>query len=108
MAVAPRLRQSGGRHGPARIAEVVKVLRTLAESGTQVVMATHSPLVVNELRPDEVSVVTRTADKGTQVTPIADTPSFELRTKAYALGELWLSYADGIDEGPLLAGGPRP
>jgi len=89
---------------PARIAEVVKILRTISEAGTQVVMATHSPLVVNELSPSEVSVVTRTTEKGTQVKRIKDTPDFDARSKVYALGELWIAYANGEDEAPLLEG----
>lgn len=92
---------------PARIAEVVRMLRELSEQGTQIVIATHSPLVLNELRSDEVSVVTRTAEAGTKVTPIADTPNFAERAAVYALGELWLSYANGIDEAPLLEGKAR-
>ena len=90
---------------PARIAEVVRILRAIVqESGTQVVMATHSPLVVNELQPGEVSVVTRTAGEGTRVMRIQDTPDFEDRFKVYALGELWIAYANGEDEAPLLQG----
>jgi predicted ATPase len=92
---------------PARIAEVMRVLRAISEK-TQVIVATHSPLVVNELRPDEVTVVTRSRETGTKATLIKDTPSFEERSKVYALGELWLSYANGEDEAPLLQGGPRP
>jgi len=72
-----------------------------------VFVATHSPFVVNELEPDEVSIVTRSVDIGTIVTPINATPGFEARYKTYALGELWLSYANGDDEGPLLRGEPR-
>ncbi len=90
---------------PARIAEVVRILRAIVEeSGTQVVLATHSPLVVNELRPEEVSVVTRSAVEGTRVKRIQDTPDFEERFKVYALGELWIAYANGDDEAPLLQG----
>jgi ABC-type uncharacterized transport system ATPase subunit len=92
---------------PARIAEVMRVLRAISET-TQVIVATHSPLVVNELQPDEVTVVTRSRETGTKATVIKDTPSFEERSKVYALGELWLSYANGEDEAPLLQGGPRP
>jgi hypothetical protein len=92
---------------PARIAEVMRILREVSKT-TQVLIATHSPLVVNELQPDEVSVVTRTPEKGTQVKLLKDTPNFEERSKVYALGELWLSYANGDDEAPLLQGGPRP
>lgn len=83
---------------PARIAAVVAVLRQLSESGTQVVMATHSPLVVNELRPEEVSVVTRTPEEGTKVRRVSEIPDLDRLTSVFSLGELWLSYANGIDE----------
>lgn len=86
---------------PARIAEVVSILREISKT-TQVVMATHSPLVINELQPKEVTVVTRTPDEGTKFTPIASVPNFEDLSSVYALGELWLSYADGKTEAPLL------
>ncbi|MBL8914101.1 MAG: ATP-binding protein [Archangium sp.] len=85
---------------PARIGVVMKVLREISKT-TQVVLATHSPLVVNELQPDEVTLVTRTEAEGTKFTPIASTPNFAKRSSVYALGELWLSYADGISEAPL-------
>ncbi len=93
---------------PSRIADVMQVVRAFSESsGTQVIMATHSPLVVNCLEPEEVTVVTRPdLDTGTVVTPIRDTPDFEKRSSVYALGELWLSFADGTVEAPLL-GSPR-
>ena len=87
---------------PARIKEVVDSLRSLSRNGVQVVVATHSPLVVNELDPSEVTVVTRDPDAGTRIRNIGDTPEFESRSKIYNLGELWLSYANGVDEGPLL------
>jgi predicted ATPase len=85
---------------PARIREVMGVLRELSMT-TQVVLATHSPLVVNELRPEEVTVLTRDASRGTTATRIKDTPNFDERSKVYALGELWVSYADGELEAPL-------
>lgn len=91
---------------PARIAEVIRMLRNYgAATKTQIVMATHSPLVVNELQPEEVTVVTRpSAEAGTEVTPLTETPNFEKRSKVFELGELWLSYADGALETPLLTG----
>jgi predicted ATPase len=92
---------------PVRISQVVQILREISQTGTQVIIATHSPLVINELQPDEVSVVTRNVQAGTIVTPIADTPAFDRRVKSYALGELWLAYSNGRDEAPLMNGGPR-
>jgi predicted ATPase len=90
---------------PSRIAEVVSILREISKS-SQVIIATHSPLVINELQPHEVSVLTRDAE-GTHAVLMKDTPDFEERSKVYALGELWLSYANGYDESPLLKGGSR-
>jgi predicted ATPase len=92
---------------PARIADVVRVLREVSKT-RQVLLATHSPLVVNELAPEEVSVVTRVEPMGTQATLIKDTPGFAERSEVYALGELWVSYANGENEAALLQGGPRP
>jgi hypothetical protein len=92
---------------PARIAEVMGTLREVSKS-RQVLVATHSPLVLNELQAEEISVVTRTEKDGTRVTRLKDTTGYEERAKVYAPGELWVSYANGTDEAPLLRGGPRP
>ncbi len=86
---------------PARIAEIVRVLRALSQT-TQVLLTTHSPLVINELQPHEVTLVTRTAEHGTTFTRMDRTPSFANRTTAFSLGELWLAYADGVSEEALL------
>jgi predicted ATPase len=86
---------------PARIADVVRVLRRVVESGTQVVLATHSPLVVNELKPEEVSVVTRTAAEGTKVRRVSEIPDLDRLLSAFSLGELWLAFSDGKDEAGL-------
>jgi len=86
---------------PARITEVMRVLRDVSQR-TQIVLATHSPLVINELKPEEVTIVTRTPERGTICTPMKDTKHFETRAKVYALGELWLSFADGNLESDLV------
>lgn len=88
---------------PARIRDVVRILRDyVGHNGAQVIIATHSPLVVNEFRPEEVTIITRTPEGGTRAVPIKDTPNFERRSKVAELGELWLSYADGKLEAPLV------
>lgn len=89
---------------PSRIATVIKMLREFGnKSGTQVILATHSPLVVNELRPEEVTIVTRpSVETGSVVTPMTKTRNFEKRRSAYSLGELWLAYADGNLESDLV------
>ena len=92
---------------PARIAEVMSILREISKTG-QVVIATHSPLVVNELQGHEVSIVTRDREKGTQVKLLKDVPGFEDAAKVYQPGEFWVSYCDGNQEEPLLKGKLRP
>jgi predicted ATPase len=92
---------------PMRIADVMAILREISKT-SQVVIATHSPLVVNELTGDEVSVVTRDPATGTTARLLKDVPDFEDKSKIYQPGELWLSYADGKMETPLLEGKPRP
>lgn len=90
---------------PSRIRDVMEILRKISETA-QVVIATHSPLVINEMKLEEVTVVTRD-ERGTSCVPIKATPGFADRSKVYALGELWLSYANGKDEAPLLKGVAR-
>ncbi len=86
---------------PSRIAEVVKVLREVS-AHTQVIIATHSPLVINELQPNEVTILTRDEKTGTRAKRMDRTTHFQQRQQVYALGELWLSFADGVDEAALV------
>ncbi len=85
---------------PARISEVVRILREVSKT-THVLVATHSPTLINELTPDEVSVVRRTVETGTTAVAIKKTPNFDERIKAFGLGDLWASYSDGDQEAPL-------
>lgn len=90
---------------PARIKEVMAILKEISKT-TQVLIATHSPLVINELEPEQVSIVTCPRSTGTRITPLTETIRFKERSEIYALGELWLSYADGEFEEQLT--GPLP
>jgi hypothetical protein len=45
-------------------------------------------------------------EEGTKLTPMRATRNFEQRSKVYALGELWLAYADGETEAQLVADAP--
>lgn len=82
---------------PSRIKDIMTILREISKM-TQVLIATHNPLVINEMQPEEVSLIRRDPEKGTWAEPMKDTKNFKERAKTYALGELWLSYADGVDE----------
>lgn len=89
---------------PARISEVMGMLRGMSEQGTQILLSTHSPLVLNEMKADEVTVLWRTENEGTQAMRMCDTPHFQERSQVLSLGELWLNYCNGVDEAPLVRG----
>lgn len=81
---------------PGAIAPMMSSLRALSERA-QVLITTHSPLALNEMRSEEVTLVRRDSETGPSVfTPITETPNFADRSKVYALGELWVSYLDKI------------
>ena len=82
---------------PSRIRDVMNILREISKT-TQVIIATHSPLVVNELNYNEVTVVTREIEKGTQARKLTDAEDFKVRSEEFLPGELWLNYANGVDE----------
>jgi predicted ATPase len=91
---------------PSRIRDVMNILKEISKT-TQVLIATHSPLVVNELDGDEVTVVTRDSERGTQVRRLNATADYAVRSKAYLPGELWLNYANGVDEDGLFSSGKQ-
>lgn len=86
---------------PARIAEVVSLLRAVSKT-TQVIVATHSPLVINALDGHEVSVITRSLQGGTRATLLKDTFNYQERSRFFSNGELWLMHSDGREEHDLL------
>ena len=79
----------------------MQLLRSVSNR-TQILLTTHSPLVVNELAPEEVTLLTRDARTGTHATRLDRTTHFAQRQQVYAPGELWLSFADGASETALV------
>lgn len=75
---------------------VMQVLRELSLTGAQVLVTTHSPLLLNQVSPEDVMVVTRRPDRGIQVKPMVETKLFAERIRDFDLGELW--YNIGEDE----------
>lgn len=57
---------------PARIRDVVSMLREISHV-RQVVLATHSPFVVEQLEENEVTLLRRDEKKGTEVVPFSET-----------------------------------
>lgn len=84
-------------HGlhPYLMREVVSVLRKVASSGVQIVIATQSAELLEFLEPEEVRFLTRDAEDGAVVVEEAPTGTDEWRRtyEVYqeSLGSLWLS-----------------
>lgn len=85
-------------HGlhPHALDRLVERLREAA-TRTQVIVATHSPALVNRLKPEELIVFQRDPETGATVQPTISTDEIKEMEEAsgYGLGELWFSGAIG-------------
>ena len=69
----------------------------------QIVLTTHSPVLLNCVTPDEVRIFRRDEEGATQVVRMDQLPDIDRLTKEFAPGELW--YLFGEEE---LVKGPTP
>jgi predicted ATPase len=86
---------------PRRIRDIVDQLRRLAARGCQVVVTTHSPILLDEFRdePESILLLDRD-DEGTHITRLSDHPDWKKGLFSdQPLGDLWYS--------GLLGGVPR-
>lgn len=79
---------------PTRLKEVIDLLRrmTTGEVGNkrrQIILTTHSPLLLNYARPEEVRIVRRDPEQGTQVKAMSDVPGLDTLRQELGLGEIW-------------------
>lgn len=76
---------------PRAVHDLVKTLRKLQEVNPQlqIIATSHSPYVLDQLKPHEVRVVTRDAELGTVVGRLSDHPNFEKWQSAMLPGEFW-------------------
>lgn len=85
-------------HGlhPHALDRLVERLRE-ASKQTQIVVATHSPALVNRLNPEELIVFQRDPETGATIQPKISAAEMRAMEKAsgYRLGELWFSGAIG-------------
>jgi predicted ATPase len=84
---------------PALISVVMQLLRELtvdAERPCQILLTTRSPLVVAELDPHEVTLVTRNTREGTRVTSLADHPDYVAAAERLPRGLRWMDVVDGV------------
>jgi predicted ATPase len=79
---------------PTRLETVIDLLRSICTGAVgnrprQVIMTTHSPLLLNYVKPEEVRIVRRDPEQGTSVTPMTAVPNLDKLLEEFAVGELW-------------------
>jgi predicted ATPase len=79
---------------PTRLETVIDLLRKISTGAVgnrprQVIMTTHSPLLLNYIKSEEVRIVRRDPERGTEVTPMTAVPNLDRMLQEFAVGELW-------------------
>jgi predicted ATPase len=81
---------------PARLAGVLSILRELVreQSRAQVILTTHSPYVVDQFVPEEVSLCRREPNGEVSVSRLSHSPTVREQLDVFTLGEIWTSEGD--------------
>ncbi len=79
---------------PTRLQTVIELLRAMSTGAVgnrprQVILTTHSPLLLNYVKPEEVRIVRRDPEHGSSVTPMTAVPNLDKLLQEFAVGELW-------------------
>ncbi len=84
---------------PSRLQMVIEILRKMStgeigNQARQILLTTHSPLLLNFVQPEEVRIFRRNAKGATKVTPMHELPNIEKLHSQYAPGELWYLFGE--------------
>lgn len=74
---------------PSIVPLLVEILRSAEDRGTQVVMATHSADLVDQLKPEEVVIVEKGPEGAATLQTVSEDENLRAWVKEYRLGELW-------------------
>ncbi len=91
---------------PQSLRKIVGILKHLIEEDgdrpiPQIIFTTHSPYVLSEFEPEEVTLMSRVGDH-VIARPLRDAPSIQERFPGFYLGELWYN----LNEEELFQDGP--
>lgn len=81
---------------PRRLKEVLEILRELAseQSHSQVVLTTHSPYVVDQFPPEEVTICQKSSDGSVAVARLSESKAVRDQLDVFTLGEIWTAEGD--------------
>lgn len=64
---------------------------TLERPATQIILTTHSPLLLNEVAPESIRLVRREPGRGTEVIPFTNAPDLQRLLEFQGPGEIWIN-----------------
>jgi predicted ATPase len=81
---------------PLRLKEVLPILRELVseQDRTQVILTTHSPYVVDQFKPEEVTLCLKGPDGAVTTHRLSDSKSVREQMDIFQLGEIWTAEGD--------------
>ena len=81
---------------PKRLQDVLRILRELiTEQGhTQIILTTHSPYVVDQFQPAEVSLCHKEKDGSVVVHQLSESRTVKEQIDIFTLGEIWTAEGD--------------
>lgn len=85
---------------PASLASIVSFMKDMSEEGTQVILTTHSPYLLDEVEPEQVRVFAKMEDGSVQARRLSDYPDVERMKKHFETGEIWTEF----DEAEIVKG----
>ncbi len=81
---------------PKRLKDILSIFKDLVEenAGTQVLLTTHSPYVVDLFKPEDVNVCTKNKEGEVTVTNLANSELVTSQKDIFTLGEIWTAEGD--------------
>jgi len=81
---------------PKRLQEIVRILRALVEQNghTQVLMTSHSPYLLDEFQPDEVTLCRKDRNGAVQARRLSEIEQVRSQLDVFSLGEIWTGEGD--------------
>ncbi len=81
---------------PALLKEIIRILKQLVseQTHTQVLMTTHSPYVLHEFTPEEVTVCVREKNGEVKTRRLSESKAVQEQMDFFSLGEIWTMEGD--------------
>lgn len=81
---------------PRLLQKILAILRDAVkeQEHSQVIMTTHSPYVLDEFKPEEVTLCRKEPDRSISVHPLSKSKTVQSQLDIFSLGEIWTSEDD--------------